>query len=127
MANIIRKNKGHYFQYIASTASAPSLLLNMGEIIYWVQEGAANDDGELLVDQQVLTGRQVVALPLSSAAKIYTLFIQGKNFKSEYELRKGGIDLQTDLEKQLENLPTWTVTKTFGTFEHRDESTYVID
>ena len=125
MAIEIRKTDGHYFQYIATAANAPSLQLNMGEIVYWVQEGAASGDGTLLVEEQVLTGHQVRMLPHPSGGGICTLFIHGKNFKSEYEFRRGGANLQSELEKELAGLPRGTVTKDFGVFNHRDESTYV--
>jgi hypothetical protein len=124
MAMQIREGEGHYFHYVATASNAPTLKVEVGEIRYWVQKGKADNNGSLLVSGKQVVGGKTQALPTPDEEGIFTLFVRGKDFKSEYEFRRGGVTISSIMKKELEGLPKTTVEKSFGTFDHRSESFY---
>lgn len=124
MAIQIREGEGHYFHYVATASNAPTLKVEVGEIRYWVQEGSAGDDGFHLVSGKQIIGGETKPLPTPDEEGIFTLFVHGDEFKSEYEFHRGGVTISSVLKKELAGLPRTTIEKSFGTFDHRSESFY---
>ncbi len=124
MAMQIREGEGHYFHYVATADNAPTLKVEVGEIRYWVQKGSAGSNGFRLVSGKQVAGGETKPLPTLDEEGIFTLFVRGKDFKSEYEFHRGGVTISSPRQKELEGLPKTTVTTSFGTFNHRSESSY---
>lgn len=117
---VIRTDTGHYYHFATVGGRVPTLQVTEGSVEFWIQEGAANGDGERTGPEEQLAG-PARELPVdANEERIYALFIRRKSFRAKYDLRANGADFKTLIEKQeASSFPAEPIANDIGRFVHR--------